>query len=235
MKILLPCKDYDFGDEGYEIRDWILYIHRPTVFKSAMYKITYMCYGKDECYFCHRKLKPNMNNSESKDYFRKITLDHLIPQEFGGLTIPNNMRPACENCNSSKGNYFPDEFEMLRKLSEMRTKEGLKKKKAFKEEVKKIQEKRREGTIESIPEEWLDNTDISKVISTIWVGEGFGSEYKKQRRAMSEHKYNPKIIIVSKNNYVLDGFYTLIISKMEKRKPLIAKAENIIYDGFELE
>lgn len=60
MKIPLPCKDYVFPDGSAEIRDWILYIHRIKSVKDVMYKITYMIYGDDECYYCHRKLKDHV-------------------------------------------------------------------------------------------------------------------------------------------------------------------------------
>ena len=32
-----------------------------------------------------------------------LTIDHVIPRSQGGTNEPNNLLPACKNCNESKG------------------------------------------------------------------------------------------------------------------------------------
>ena len=55
MIIPLPPYDYKFDDGSGEIKDKILYIYRIGSFDDMMRKLTYLVYGKKECYFCHRK------------------------------------------------------------------------------------------------------------------------------------------------------------------------------------
>jgi len=33
---------------------------------------------------------------------RDVTIDHLVPRKEGGLTVPENLVPACRTCNSRK-------------------------------------------------------------------------------------------------------------------------------------
>lgn len=33
---------------------------------------------------------------------KKLTRDHLIPKSKGGLSTPDNLVPACEQCNQQK-------------------------------------------------------------------------------------------------------------------------------------
>ena len=100
-------------------------------------------------------------------------------------------------------------------------------------QIREKQEKRRYGEIISIPQEWLSDVDITRVMSIIWINEGLGSEYKKQKKFMSEYKNNPKALIISSNGYLLDGFYTLILAKSENRRPKVILLDNVIVDGFQ--
>lgn len=34
----------------------------------------------------------------------KLTKDHLVPRSRGGTTTPENIVPACEECNQKKAN-----------------------------------------------------------------------------------------------------------------------------------
>jgi 5-methylcytosine-specific restriction endonuclease McrA len=40
---------------------------------------------------------------------KDLTLDHLIPKAKGGKTSWNNLVTACKKCNSTKGDYSPEE------------------------------------------------------------------------------------------------------------------------------
>ena len=69
-----------------------------------------------------RKLVWNMNIGEeigkSKCLCCKVSdisqlsfhCGHIIPESIGGKTIVSNLRPICQNCNSSMGNKNMDEF-----------------------------------------------------------------------------------------------------------------------------
>ena len=73
MNILLP--DYDCViEEGIaEIKNRKLYLYKNGVFKEVMYKITYMLYGDDECYYCHRKRRASPEQKDKKKYFSTIS------------------------------------------------------------------------------------------------------------------------------------------------------------------
>ena len=119
MKVLLPDHDIILEDGSAEVNDGILYIYRPGAFKEIMYRLTYEIFGKKECFFCHRRFIEVGEKPEGDDclFVTQTTLDHLIPQEFGGPTITNNMRPSCSHCNNSKGNFYPDEFQEYRSVN----------------------------------------------------------------------------------------------------------------------
>jgi len=52
--------------------------------------------GAERCYLCGATL--------TKSGLHKRTADHLWPLAFGGQTIEANLLPACQDCNSKRGN-----------------------------------------------------------------------------------------------------------------------------------
>jgi hypothetical protein len=47
----------------------------------------------------------------------KFQIDHKVPQEWGGLTTPDNLWAICETCNQGKRNYFASfDEETLKKI-----------------------------------------------------------------------------------------------------------------------
>lgn len=234
MKLILPDYDIKLGDGLAEVKNGILYIYKPGSFKDVMYQLTYLIYGKDECFFCHKKLRSNMLEMDNEKYFSQITLDHLIPQEFGGPTITNNLRPACSECNSSKGNMYPDEFLEYRKYyNKKRDKESKKARREFKESLRNTQEQRRKGEIESISKEWFTDELIRNIYVSFWIAEPLGAMYKKQERFLKKYKRLPKPIVVSQNRFLLDGFNTILLAKYNYGEQIkIIVLENVIFVGF---
>jgi len=234
MKLILPDYDFKFEDGLAEIKDGKLYIYKPGSFKEIMYKLTYMIYGNDECYFCHRKLQTNMLELDNSKYFSQITLDHLIPQDFGGPTITNNLRPACSDCNSSKGNMYPDEFDEYKKFNGKKDKASKVEKRKFKESLRLKQERRRFGEIESVNEEWYSDELIRNIYVNFWITEPLGVMYKKQERFFKNYKRLPKPIVISQNRFLLDGFNTILLGKYNfgDKKIKIIILENVYFMGF---
>lgn len=234
MKVALPIFNYVFEDGSAEVKDGILYIYRPGAFKDIMYKLTYVLYGKYECYFCHRKfVEPGMWIGGDSLLTTQTTLDHLAPQEFGGPTITNNMRPSCSHCNNSKGNLYPEEFEEYRKLTLIEGKEGRKARHDFKQRIMVIQEERRYGRIEPLPTEWLTEEFLKNVYVNFWLMEPLGYMYRKQEKFLKKYKRLPKPIIVSSNRFLLDGFNTILLAKYNhilKIDTIIL--ENVVFCGF---
>ena len=50
------------------------------------------------CIYCGAPLNP----------FRDLNIDHRIPLSCGGADSLDNMVPACQSCNLSKGNRLPE-------------------------------------------------------------------------------------------------------------------------------
>lgn len=233
MKVQLPEYDYKFEDDSAEIKDGKLFIYRPNVTKEVMYKITYLIYGYTECYFCHRKLRTSELEANNNQYFSKMTLDHLVPQEFGGLTIPNNMRPVCSNCNSTKDNMYLDEFEMYKQFIGKKDEDSKISRKKFREELKTKQEKRRYGQIETIPKEWLTEELIRNIYVNFCITEPLGVEYFRQEKFYKKYKRLPKPIVISENRFLLDGFATILMAKYNHIERVnVVVLENVYYMGF---
>lgn len=234
MKLILPDYDFKLEDGLAEVKDGKLYIYKPGSFKEIMYKLTYIIYGNDECYFCHRKLRTNMLELDNSKYFSQITLDHLIPQDFGGPTITNNLRPACSDCNSSKGNMYPDEFDEYKKFDGKKDKASKVEKRQFKESLRLKQERRRFGEIESVNEEWYSDELIRNIYVNFWITEPLGVMYKKQERFFKNYKRLPKPIVISQNRFLLDGFNTILLGKYNfgDKKIKIIILENVYFMGF---
>jgi 5-methylcytosine-specific restriction endonuclease McrA len=46
---------------------------------------------------------------------RDLTLDHVLPSSRGGTHSWTNLVTACKRCNAKKGDYTPEEAEMMLK------------------------------------------------------------------------------------------------------------------------
>jgi 5-methylcytosine-specific restriction protein A len=48
------------------------------------------------CHYCEKKVSP-----------QELTMDHLVPLARGGLSVKNNLVPACKECNAKKKLHTP--------------------------------------------------------------------------------------------------------------------------------
>lgn len=235
MKIPLPEKDIVIEEGVAEVKNGKLYLYKNGVFKETMYKLTYMIFGNDECYYCHRKLRTHQSQSDNKKYFSKISMDHLIPQDFGGPTIPNNLRPACTDCNSRKGNMFEDEFTGYKEIvqrTEGKGKKGRKKRRLFRKKIQSTQELRRKGDIESLPKEWISNVEIKNVYVNFWLSQPKGNAYDRIYQAVLEHNYLIDTAVITGNGFLVDGFNAILIAKYHEIPIRCIILENVIFCGF---
>ena len=230
---MLPDYDFKFEDGIAEVKDGFLYIYKAGAFKEVMYRLTYIIFGKEECYFCHRKLRSNMLEMDNTKYFSKITLDHLIPQTFGGPTITNNLRPACSECNNEKENMYFDEFQEYKKLKSMENGNYEEEKRKFKKQLAITQDKRRRGEIESIPKEYFTKITFNNIYVNFWIDQPLGNMYAKQNRFLKKYKRLPKPIIISQNKFLLDGFNTILLGKYNYNEKVdIIVLNNVYFAGF---
>lgn len=133
MNILLPehFKRYDKdGNLEAEVKEDILYIYRNVSFKHLMYDITYKIYG-NTCMYCRRQ-KAN-------------SIDHRIPQDFGGPTITNNLYPSCKTCNNNKSNMLEEEYYHYISLNKEEQDEYSEKLRVIQEDMEQLLRSQKNG------------------------------------------------------------------------------------------
>ena len=65
-----------------------------------------------------------------------------------------------------------------------------------------------------IPKEWISKRKISTIITEIRLGDCTqNAKYKKVVECYEKYYHIPKPIIVDKNGFLLDGFYSVIFAK----------------------
>ena len=200
MNILLQ-KGYKSLDRDGELiaeeKDGILYLYRSTAFKEVMYEMTYNIYGKT-CMYCHKN--------------PATTIDHRIPQDFGGPTITDNLYPTCSKCNNLKSNMYEDEFREFLKL------EDKYERAKFVKSLIGLQEDRRFGVVPSLPSEWLVKEKRNVLWVKFYMDEPLGSKYRRIKRALNQNKTFKTSVTYSKNFVVVDGFNVIFLAKEENRK-----------------
>lgn len=231
MNIVLPKEDCVLSNGMAEVKSGVLYIYRAGAFKEIMYDLTYLIYGNDECYYCHRKLDKERAKNDS-NYFSKITLDHLVPQTFGGPTIPDNMRPSCCKCNEAKENMYPEEFEEFKKYCDKTDRDSKERRIKFEKQISEKKRRRYYGEIPSLPEEWITEEEIRNIYVNFCIMQPLGYTYEKVNRFFKKYKRLQKPIIISKNRFLLDGFNISLLSKYQKEPVQIIILENVIFRGF---
>lgn len=178
------------------IEDQILKIKFPYSFKRAMYTLVYIMKGKHKCFYC------------SKDILNgKVTLDHIFPQDFGGPTIPNNLQPSCYKCNNEKSNMTPDQYQKFLSLPNMQRKEYLK-------DLQGIFEFIRKWSDFVLPEGWVQEQQISNIITSISLSEDYKNrKYTSIKEFYKKYNHFQHPLIIDRKNFLLDGFLQLMYAK----------------------
>ncbi len=207
MIVDLPEK---FSMEGVAvIENRILKIMRYIAFSDIMYELTYQMKGRNICGYCKKEKEK-----------KKMTLDHMYPQELGGPTIPNNLLPCCKKCNRTKGNLTSKEFrKYLKKKQEEKEK--------YLEKVQKHQEKLKKKGKYHIPIDWIEERKVSD-LKLLWTPNYSDTKYKKVRKYYEETGMFKKIVIVDRNNQILSGAVSYIVAKKMKLKTItVIPLENV--------
>ncbi|RZB30116.1 MAG: hypothetical protein SRB1_02396 [Desulfobacteraceae bacterium Eth-SRB1] len=69
--------------------------------------------AKGVCYYCGRSVPP-----------KDLTMDHIVPIARGGRSTKGNLVPSCKECNNSKKQLLPMEWDQY--LNDVRVKSGSK-------------------------------------------------------------------------------------------------------------
>lgn len=170
------------------------------MFEKLMKDLAFEIKGRNKCYYCHEEINEN-----------EITIDHLYPRHFGGITVPNNLEPSCPVCNVRKSNMNEKEFIQWKKFTDEQNQ------KRFYNEI--INRKKTINGID-LPEKWLTQLQISHI--------KIKTQDSKSKRKNSHEKCIT--IVVSANNVLLTGITTFEEAKKSGIKIVTAVVlENVIY------
>lgn len=170
-----------------EVRNKILYIAWVLKFEQLMYDLAFWMYGEHECYYCNKICNDT-----------KMTIDHVYPKKYGGVSVPENLRPACNECNTEKGNLNLSEYKTLKGLKKNSRKRYRERRGAKKEKI--LHEKGFD-----LPEEWIEMVNISDIIFPSYYKFVYGKKFMKDINFIKEYGHVPKPVILSSNKVLLDG------------------------------
>ncbi len=220
MNIELPRKfTKSAKDKHVTVRkDGVLEIKGAWELYPLMSELTYKMKGKTVCQYCRRKIEPY-----------RMTIDHLYPREFGGISITNNLGPACGNCNREKGSLNEAEYRVMRTFSTRAEKERYYKMCIAEKNRKKYNPHYLIGF--DLPEEWIEYRNIKQITS------GNNAKiYRKSKSYSKERafirKNNGKLsrpVVISKNGVLLESESVYYAAKDERitRIPVVV-LENVI-------
>jgi len=194
------------------IEDGMLKLKLNASFRKVMTEMSYEMKGSKKCCYCNRIV--------SKD---DITIDHIFPQDTGGPTITNNLLPSCKKCNNDKANMTWKQYKKFLILKEKNSK------KKYIRDIKKRVEKTKIKKRYQIPQQWLSEIEISKIIASFDLNDDYkGKKYNKIETFYLKYHYLPKPIVVDKNYFLLDGFISLMFAKNYKiRSVPVIVLENV--------
>ena len=210
-KFQMKSEDHKYAFS--EVRDGILHLYGNISFRRVIYNITYILKGESSCYYCGRRIRP-----------KNMTLDHMYSVDMGGPTIPNNLIPCCSKCNEEKSNMSIDSYRVYMGLR-------ANQRQTFRKLVIKEQELIRKSGCYEIPEDWIELSPIDKFIVQVDMLQKCKTRKYRQMKAYHK-KYNmlKTPVIVDKNNFVLDGYMSLMFAKSQGIKSVpVIKLENVWY------
>lgn len=197
MIMELP-KKFSYTKDQYnyaKVRDGKLIIRGSIPFEELMYDLAYAIKGRTSCYYCGRQVK-------------NMTIDHMFPRDYGGVSITNNLLPACSKCNGEKSNLNFHEYQIFRTLNKLE-------KESFREKVYKKNEKKRHSKGFNLPSSWIKTVHISRIFVRVFFDQNLykGKKYVKYTNFIKKYGRLPRPIILSGNFVLLDGFSNLVCAK----------------------
>lgn len=201
--LLMLKEDFTFKIKGkvrsYVDEEGILKIDsRQVDWDKTMYALAYKLKKMERCPYCGTELRKT-----------NMTIDHMFPRNYGGVSVSNNLIPCCNDCNSTKSNLDVEEF------TEWMKKETQEEKDRFRNETIKKKESIRylKGFI--LPTKWISYVDINKLqVREFYKSATITSKRMKDNLEYIE-KYNhlQRPIIVDRNFWILDGYICYLAAK----------------------
>ena len=190
----------------------MLYMEGNFGFEKLMYDLTYAIFGKHYCYYCNKNFKN-----------KKMTIDHMYPVDYRGITITNNLIPSCSDCNSRKSNLTTEEFI---EYNDLRTK---KERARYREEMITRKEHMRLLKGFDIPKEWVTAMNLSEILVPSFGTRILGKRYDKYMNFIKKYGHFPKPIVVSSNHVLLDGWNVFMCAnKLKYSKVPVVILENVV-------
>lgn len=174
------------------VEDGILYIEGTIHYEDLMYNLAYKLHGYNTCYYCGESLFQNNR-----------TLDHIYPRSWGGISLPDNLYPACKNCNNKKTDMTLYQFK--RYLDFHSAEEKLQFYLDCVKENKKIIEK--QNFI--LPSDWVTLYDASVLINLIPFKYLDPTKMQKLENYYNYYHHYPHPIVVSSNGWLFKGKHIL--------------------------
>lgn len=202
MRIRLP-KEFTLYDKRGEnvvayVENGELYLKRNVAFKDLQIKLAYCIYGKEICRCCGKE----MHKSE-------VTIDHIIPQEVGGLTITNNLIPYCRGCNNKKTDMMPSRFKRFIECEDSKARREILKQAVKENETLKGDKKFKHFKKYLKPPEKLEIRMIKGYRPNYEVDREKSKKYIKTRNFYQTYGRLQKPVVVDKNLYLLGGYTSL--------------------------
>jgi hypothetical protein len=175
-----------------------------------MYELTYAT-KKRVCTYCHKPLTKQSS-----------TIDHNFPRAIGGISITNNLFPACSKCNVEKSDMTNTEYFTYLKLD-------AKDKQLYRQQLLEDREDMFYCQGFNLPSQWINTVLISK-IKFQHDKTKHGKRYHQILKFYKKYQNFPRPVILDKNLRLLDGLDCLLIAKEQRLKLIPA----IVLDNVEL-
>lgn len=202
MLVELP-KKYERRLNKYSfarIRDGVLELKGDFNFEKIMVELTYQMRGRTECHYCKRAVKAN-----------KITIDHMFPSDFGGVTITNNLVPACSCCNSNKSNMNQYEFRIWSKLDSREEKKSF-----YHNTISRKKRNKKNPYIKKgydMPRKWIQFIKLDYVTKVSRINTEGSEKYQKMLVFAQKAKKIPRPLVLSSNLILIDGETAYAVAK----------------------
>lgn len=151
--------------------------------------------GRHFCYYCKKSVPRN-----------EMTMDHMYPRSIGGPTIPQNLLPACRDCNGHKSDMNYDQFRTWMSLDSSKRHSYVCQLNALKEGYRKI------GVLQ-IPQDWVTPAEVDRIHTNVDFANISNVKYDKVKHYYETYGSFQYPIVLDRNYYSLDGFYVLFVAK----------------------
>ncbi len=194
MIIEIPEKFYKrkARNKYAEVKNGILEIHGFWSFKRLMVEIAYGLKGKHQCYYCKKPLRDS-----------EVTIDHLYPEAYGGISVTNNLVPACKLCNNTKADMNEQEYREWLSIEDKIQRKAFYEKNSLRKNNKKYSIAIKETY--DIPQEWIRYQRLETIKNFEGSKTKSGKTYMKIYDFVKKYRKLPIVLVISQNGVLLDG------------------------------